>query len=51
VLDGSPMRPLGSADDAPAIPVRGGSPPGGAGDGAHADDPATVRVLEFEFLG
>ena len=53
VLDGPPMRPLGSADGASAIPVRGGSPAGGAGDGArpHADDPATVRVLEFEFLG
>ena len=47
------MRPLGSADGAPAIPVRGGtgSPRGGAGDTLHADDPATVRILEFELLG
>ena len=46
------MRPLGSADGAPAIPVRGGagSPRGGAGDILHAD-PATVRILEFELLG
>ena len=51
VLEGPPMRPLGSADGAPAIPVRGGSPRGGAGDRLDADDPATVRILEFELLG
>jgi len=51
VLEGPPMRPLGSADGAPAIPVRGGGPRGGAGDRLHADDPATVRILEFELLG
>jgi hypothetical protein len=45
------MRPLGSADGAPAIPVRGGSPRAGAGNRLHADDPATVRILEFELLG
>ena len=48
VLQGPPMRPLGSAGDAPPIPAVADAD---GAEGAAAHDPATVRILEFEWLG
>ena len=48
VLQGPPMRPLGLAADAPPIPAVADAD---GAEGAAAHDPATVRILEFEWLG